>query len=56
MQDAARYRVFAEECRELANRMNGENREKLQRIAEAWEECAKELDGIEAVRRGSVPR
>jgi hypothetical protein len=42
MEKAAQFRLYANECRELAKKMNGEQRKKLLKIAEAWEQCAAE--------------
>lgn len=44
MTHAAQYRVFAQECRELARKMNGDNKDKLLEIAEAWENCARDAE------------
>ena len=44
MTKAAQYRVFAQECGELARTMRGRNRDKLERIAVAWENCAREAE------------
>jgi hypothetical protein len=44
MTKASQYRVFAQECKELASKMNEENKERLLKIAEAWENCAREAE------------
>lgn len=41
---AAQYRVFAQECKDLAKTMSGQNRAKLLKIAEAWEKVAAEIE------------
>jgi hypothetical protein len=41
MQDADRYRHYAEECRRLAKTMSKENAARLLEIAEAWMALAK---------------
>jgi hypothetical protein len=43
MPNAAQYRAYAQECRELAQNTNGEKKEALLKIAEAWERCADEI-------------
>ena len=43
MQNAAQYRDYAEQCRALAKKANTATRQKLLKIAEAWERCADEL-------------
>lgn len=52
MTKAAQYRVFAQECKDLAKKMSGQNREKLLKIAEAWEKVADEIekDDFQSVR------
>jgi len=42
MKTAARYKQYADECRELAKKMTGDNKEVLLRIAEAWDKVAEE--------------
>jgi hypothetical protein len=44
MQNPARFREYAEECRKLAATAKPEHKDKLKEIAKAWEECANELD------------
>lgn len=44
MQNPAKLREYAEECRKLAESAKAEHKEKLLEIARAWEECAKELE------------
>jgi hypothetical protein len=51
MQRAAQYRLFAEQCRQLARTMSEQHRETLLTIAEAWETCAREADERGAVRK-----
>ena len=45
MQDAAQYRIYAEECRKLAKTLKAEHHDALMRIADAWEKCADDIDG-----------
>jgi hypothetical protein len=57
MQKAAQYRVFAKECRDLAEKMNGLQKEKLMEIAEAWETLANEREkAVGQERNGEVSR
>lgn len=49
MQSAAQYRIYAQECRRLAKTLKPENRDKLLKIADAWDQCATD---IEAARYG----
>jgi hypothetical protein len=44
MQNPARFREYAEECRKLASTARPEHKEKLLDIAKAWEDCAKEFE------------
>jgi hypothetical protein len=44
MQKAAQYRVFAEQCRQLAKTMGEKHKETLLKIAEAWEKCAADAE------------
>jgi hypothetical protein len=44
MTKAAQYRQFAKECRELAKALTGERKEILLKMAQAWENCAREAD------------
>lgn len=57
MQDAAQYRIYAEECKKLAKTLKAEHYETLMRIADAWEKCADEIDGkgIDGKGRGKSP-
>jgi hypothetical protein len=50
MQNPAKLREYAEECRKLAESAKNDHKEKLLEIARAWEECAKELEGGPAPR------
>jgi hypothetical protein len=56
MQNAAQYRVYAKECRELAKKAKGENKEKLLKIAEAWEQCAADVDILNFPKSPHVDR
>jgi hypothetical protein len=51
MQNPAKFREYAEECRKLATNAKPEHRQKLLEIAKAWEECANELES----RRPGAP-
>ena len=44
MQNPAKFREYAEECRKLATTAKLDHKEKLLEIAKAWDECAKELE------------
>jgi hypothetical protein len=44
MQNAAQYREYAEQCRQLAKSMRGANKQALLGIAEAWDKCAREIE------------
>jgi hypothetical protein len=44
MQNAAQYREYAEQCRQLAKSMKGQNKQTLLGIAEAWDKCAREIE------------
>ena len=44
MQNPAKFREYADECRKLAATAKPEHREKLLEIAQAWEECAREVE------------
>ena len=46
MQKAAQYRVFAQECRDLAEKMSRSQKEKLMQIAKAWETLADEHEKV----------
>ena len=48
MQNAAQYREYAEQCRQLAKSMRGANKQTLLGIAEAWDKCACEIEGEDA--------
>lgn len=49
MQDAAQYRIYAQECRKLARTLKAEHRDTLLRIADAWEKCANDIEGTETI-------
>ena len=49
MQDAAQYRIYAEECRKLAKILKVEHHDALIRIADAWDKCADEIEGIRSI-------
>jgi hypothetical protein len=44
MQDPAKLRQYAEECRRLAKTLKPEHKEALLKIAAAWDECADEAE------------
>jgi hypothetical protein len=44
MQNPAKFREYAEECRKLAAMAKPDHKEKLLEIAKAWEECAREVE------------
>jgi hypothetical protein len=52
MQDPAKLREYAEECRRLAKTLKPDHKEALQKIAEAWDQCAREA---EERMKGSQP-
>jgi hypothetical protein len=47
MQDSKTYRDYAEDCRRIAQTMNGKDRQALLEMAKAWE-----LRAAEAERQG----
>jgi hypothetical protein len=52
----ARYREYAEECRNLAKTANPEHKKTLLEIAAAWERCANEAQQLtepQTVSKGS---
>ncbi len=44
MQNPAKFREYAEECKKLAETAKPDHKAKLLEIAKAWEECARELE------------
>jgi len=44
MQDPAQFRKYAEECRRLARTMPAEQKDALLKIAQAWIECAEDIE------------
>jgi hypothetical protein len=44
MQNPAKFREYAEECKRLAKTANGKDRAALLEIAEAWLACAAEAE------------
>ena len=50
MQNPAKFREYAEECRRLAEQATGKNRATLLIIAEAWTNCALEAERSQKVR------
>jgi hypothetical protein len=44
MQNPAKFREYAEECRRLAEQATGKNRATLLIIADAWTNCAMEAE------------
>jgi hypothetical protein len=57
MQKATQYRLFAKECRDLAEKMKGSQKQKLMQIAEAWETLANENEkAVRPEQDGKVSR
>jgi hypothetical protein len=54
MQNPAKFREYAEECRRLAEQATGKNRATLLIIAEAWTNCAVEAERSQKVRDKTV--
>ena len=52
MQNPAKFREYAEECKKLAETAKSDHKAKLLEIAKAWEECARELESRQ--RSGSA--
>jgi hypothetical protein len=50
MQNPAKFREYAEECRRLAEQANGKNRTTLLIIADAWTNCALEAERNQKLR------
>jgi hypothetical protein len=50
MQNPAKFREYAEECRRLAQQSNGKNRATLLIIADAWTNCALEAERSQKLR------
>jgi hypothetical protein len=44
MEDAAKFRRYAEDCRRLAKSMKTEHKATLLEIADAWDQCAEEAE------------
>jgi hypothetical protein len=44
MQNPAKFREYAEECRKLATTAKPDHKAKLLEIAKAWDDCARELE------------
>ena len=44
MKSPKEYREYAADCRRIAQTMKGEDKEKLLKIAEAWEKTAQEAE------------
>ena len=44
MNDAIKFRGYAEDCRRLANSMKPEHKATLLEIADAWDQCAEEAE------------
>jgi hypothetical protein len=47
MNDAKRFREYAEECRKIAATLPGDQKGRLLEIGKAWEECAKAAEAKE---------
>jgi hypothetical protein len=54
MQNPAKFREYAEECRRLAEQATGKNRATLLIIAEAWTNCALEAERSQKVEWQNV--
>ena len=54
MQNPAKFREYAEECRRLAEQASGKNKATLLMIAEAWTNCAVEAERNEKLRANAV--
>jgi len=52
MQNPAKFREYAEECKKLAETAKPDHKAKLLEIAKAWEECARDLESRQ--RAGSA--
>jgi hypothetical protein len=52
MQSAAQYRAYAQECRRLARTLKPQNRETLLKIADAWDNCADEIESASSLSDG----
>jgi hypothetical protein len=50
MQNPAKFREYAEECRRLAEQTSGENKATLLVIADAWTNCAVEAERNQKLR------
>ena len=44
MRDAKTYRTYAQECRQIAERMNGKDKAALLKMAEVWDKQAQEAE------------
>ena len=44
MENAEKYRQFAEECKRLAEKASAKDKAVLMEISEAWEKCAEEAE------------
>ena len=51
MQNPARFREYAEECKRLARSASEKDRSVLLEIAAAWTKCAEEIEARTATRR-----
>jgi hypothetical protein len=56
MQNPAKFREYAQECRRLAEQTNGQNKATLLMIAEAWTNCALEAERNEKLRANAGAR
>jgi hypothetical protein len=54
MQNPAKFREYAEECRRLAEQASGKNKATLLMIAEAWTNCAVEAERNEKLRASAT--
>jgi hypothetical protein len=54
MQNPAKFREYAEECRRLAEQTSGQNKATLLMIAEAWTNCALEAERNDKLRANAA--
>jgi hypothetical protein len=47
MRDAKTYRTYADDCRRIAERMNGKDKAALLKMAEVWDKQAEEAERLQ---------
>jgi 3-methyladenine DNA glycosylase Mpg len=52
MKDAKTYRTYAEDCRRIAGKMNGNDKAALLRMAELWDKQAEDAERQEKNNNG----